>query len=90
MLNFSNDKNIDKSSALDVWYHFFIKQRTTNIPDWYWFKLSGKKDKSILKRDEEEFFLEFYDLKREDLKFLIDYHPDEIMEEVKKFRKFNK
>jgi len=87
---FFNDKGIDKSSALDVWYHFFIKQRTTNIPDWYWFKLSSKKEKNILKKEEEEFFLEYYELKKEDLKFLIDFYPDELAEEVQKFRKFNK
>lgn len=87
---FFNNKTMDKSSALDVWYHFFIKQRTMDIPSWYWFKLSNKKEKSILKKDEEEFFLEFYDLRREDLGFLIDFYPDELKEEVKKFRKFNK
>jgi len=88
--HFFNSKNIDKSSALDVWYHFFIKQRTTDIPNWYWFKLSNKKEKSILKKDEEEFFLEFYDLKREDLNFLIEHYSEELTNEVQKFRKFNK
>ncbi len=87
---FFNDKGMNKSSALDVWYHFFIKQRTTGIPSWYWFKLSGKKEKSILKKEEEEFFLEYYDLRHEDLNFLINFYPDELKEEVKKFKKFNK
>ena len=87
---FFNYKNMDKSSALDVWYHFFIKQRTMDIPSWYWFKLSGKKEKSILKKEEVEFFLEFYDLKRDDLNFLIEHHSEELTDEVKKFRKFNK
>ena len=87
---FFNTKGIDKSSAMDVWYNYFIKTNTTKIPDWYWFKLSGKKEKSLLKKDEEEFFLEYYDLKRNDLKFLMDFYPDELKVEIKKFRKFNK
>jgi len=87
---FFNNKNMDKSSALDVWYHFFIKQRTTDIPKWYWFKLSGKKEKSLLNKEEVDFFLEFYQIKRDDLDFLIKYFPEELAEEVKKFKKFNK
>jgi len=87
---FFNNKGMDKSSALDIWYYFFIKQRTTDIPYWYWFKLSNKKEKSILKKEEEDFFLEYYELKQNDLEFLIKYYPDELTEEVKKFKKFNK
>jgi len=87
---FFNNKNMDKSSALDVWYHFFIKQRTMDIPQWYWFKLSGKKEKSLLKKEEIEFFLEFYQIKRDDLDFLTRYYPEELAIEVKKFKKFNK
>lgn len=87
---FFNNKNMDKSSALDIWYHFFIKQRTTNIPNWYWFKLSGKREKNILKKEEEEFLLDFYQFRKNDLKFLIKYFPEEIKNDIKKFKKFNK
>ena len=37
-----------------------------------------------------EFFLEFYQIKRDDLDFLIRYFPEELDIEVKKFKKFNK
>ncbi len=31
-----NNKNIDKSLALDKWFYFFENQN--KIPDWYWGK----------------------------------------------------
>jgi hypothetical protein len=87
---FLNEKSIDKASALDIWYNFFTKHNITSIPDWYWFKLSGIGEKRILKKEEEEFFLEFYELKKHDLVFLMRYFPTELEEEVEKFRRFNK
>lgn len=88
--HFFNSKNIDKSSALDVWYNFFIKQRTTDIPGWYWFKLSGKKEKSTVKKEEIDFLINYYEIKPGDIDFLIKYFPDELEEDVKKIKKFNK
>jgi hypothetical protein len=60
---FFNNKSIDKSTALDVWYQFFIKKRTTDIPSWYWFKQSVKKEKSLITKDDTEFLMKFYDIK---------------------------
>jgi hypothetical protein len=88
--HFFNNKNIDKSSALDIWYNFFIKQKTTDIPGWYWFKLSGKKEKSVIKKEDIEFLVDYYDIKKEDIEFLVKYFPDELSNEVKKFNKFGK
>lgn len=87
---FFNNKIINKSSALDIWYYFFIKQRISGIPDWYWFKMSNKKEAGLLKKEELEFFIEFYEFRKDDLDFLTKYYPDDLKEEVKKFRKFNK
>lgn len=87
---FFNNKIMDKSGALDIWYNFFIKKKINNIPQWYWFKITTKKEKSIIKKEEEEFFLEYFDLKKRDLDFIIKFYPDELKSEIKKFKKFNK
>ena len=88
--HFLNKKTIDKSNALDIWYYFFIKQRTSGTPDWYWFKQTTKKEKSILKPEEKEFFLNFYDITERELSFVEREFPDELKEEIKTFKKFNK
>ena len=88
---FFNVKGIDKPSALDIWYQYFIKERTTNIPDWYWFKQSSiKKDKTSLNKDEIEYLTSLYDLTTNDLFYIEKNYPDELKTEVKKFKKFNK
>lgn len=87
---FFNKKGMDKASSLDVWYDYFISKDVNGIPGWYWFKLSAKKEKRILKKEEEEFLTEFYQIRKEDLDFLIKYYPDEVKAEVKKYKKFNK
>ena len=85
---FFNNKSIDKSSALDVWYQFFIKKRTTDIPSWYWFKQANKKEKSLITKDDVQFLMKFYDIKERDINFLLEYYPEEVLEEVKKYHKF--
>lgn len=87
---FLNSKSIDKSVALDIWYLFFFKKRTIGIPDWYWFKQKTSKIKSILKSEEVDFFLDFYDITELELDFIEKNYPDELKEEVKIFKKFNK
>jgi len=87
---FFNNKNMNKSSALDIWYYFFIKQRTMDVPQWYWFKMNRKKEAGPLKKEEVEFLMDFYEIKNEDVEFLIKYYPEEVNEEVKKFKKFGK
>ena len=86
-----NIKNIDESSALDVWYYFFIKKRVINTPDWYWFKLSTKREKTTkYKNDEIEFIKNYYDIDDHGIDYLIKNHQNELEEEIKKYRKFNK
>lgn len=87
---FFNKKGIDESSALDIWYYFFVKKRIINIPQWYWFKLSGKTKKKTTKKEEYEFLTEFYNLRNEDVEFLEEYYPDELKDELKKLKKYNK
>ena len=85
---FFNNKSIDKSNALDVWYQFFIKKRTTDIPSWYWFKQTTKREKSIISKDDVQFLMNFYDIEERDVDFLIKYYPEDVLEEVKKYHKF--
>ena len=74
---FLNSKSMDKSEALDIWYYFFIKERTNGTPDWYWFKKdTTTKTKSILKQEEVEYFLDFYDITPDDLSFLEKNYTD--------------
>lgn len=88
---FFNQKGFDRASALDIWYNFFIKERTLNIPDWYWFKInSTKKDKSILNKEEVEYFMNIYDITENDLYYIEKNYIDDLKNEIKKFKKFNK
>lgn len=87
---FLNNKTMNKASALDIWYYFFIKQRTINVPQWWWFKQESHKEKSILKKEEKEYISKIYDLSDNDIHFLEVNFPEELLEEVKKYKKFNK
>lgn len=88
---FFNTKGIDKASAIDIWYSFFIKERTINIPDWYWFKqVSNKKIKSSLKTEEMEYIKNIFNLTDNDVLYIEKNHPEELKEEIVKFKKFNK
>ena len=83
-----NNKMIDEASALDIWYQFFIKKRTTGIPSWYWVPKKDKKKKSIATKKDIEFLMNFYDIKERDVNFLIEHYPKEVIEEIKKYHKF--
>jgi len=88
---FFNTKNSDKATALDIWFSFFHKNRTNNIPKWYWFKKNKTESiSSIIKKDEIKYIMEFYDIEESDVMYLIRNHTDDIKLFVKKLRKFNK
>lgn len=89
---FFNKKHIDKSSAMDMWYYFFIKKRVQGIPQWYWSKKQEpiKKINIPYKKNEIEFLIKFHDITIDDIEYLVKYYPEQIDEEVKKYRKFNK
>jgi len=82
-----NNKNIDKSSALDLWYYYMLDKP---YPNWFWSK-SPKFDKSEL--DDKDFKLLFEKMglnKEDDLIYLIQNYPDIIMEELKFYKTKNK
>jgi hypothetical protein len=86
-----NQKNTDKASAMDVWFNFFIKKRTTGIPEWYWTKKKeDNKEKRLLTEEEIKFIMEIYQIKRKDVEFLENHFKEDLIEEIKKIRKLNK
>lgn len=90
---FFNKKNIDKPSALDIWYSFCHKKRFNNIPQWYWGKKAASKSKpisTIIKKEEIKYFIDFYDIEEDDIHYLIENHLTDFKLEIKKYRKFNK
>lgn len=88
---FFNKKSIDKSNALDIWYHFFVKQGAKGIPNWYWGnKNKSKKEKSILKKEEYIKICNIFDVTNKEIDFLIQNYPKYILELSKKIRIFDK
>jgi len=78
-----NNKNIDKSSSLDLWYYFMIDKP---YPNWFWSK-SGKSNKSSLdKKDFELLMIKLQLNKEEDLIYLLDKYPNFIEEELKFYK----
>lgn len=88
-----NKEGIDKSTAMDIWYYFFIKKRVINTPKWYWFKLSGinkLKTNIKYKNEEIEFVKNFYDIDDYSVEYLMNNYSNEFDIEIKKYRKFIK
>ena len=73
-----NDKNINKSVAMDLWFHYM---KDKPYPQWFW-----PKTKKTTKSNEEENFLEeirkVNNLTEEEFKFIMDNFPDEVNEEI--------
>lgn len=82
---FFNDKNIDKSSALDRWFFFFENQHS--IPQWYWGKKGNKGKKEKIHGYE---LIERENLKENDIIFLNRNFKDELNQELKKIKKYGK
>lgn len=85
---FFNNKNINKPSALDIWFNIF--HNTTNIPKWYWLTKTKKNEKKKFKNSDLKDLEERYNLTDNDIEFLIIYYEDELKEKIKKIKKFKK
>lgn len=87
---FFNNKNIDKSSSLDIWFALF--SNTTNIPSWYWQTKNNKtmKIKPKFKKEELDDIIKRYDLNDNDIDFLVLYYEKEIIETISRLKKFHK
>jgi len=78
-----NNKNVDKSTSLDLWYYFMLDKP---YPNWFWSK-SPKFEKTDL--PDSDFKLLFLKLglnKEQDLIYLLDNYPDLIQEELKFYK----
>lgn len=86
---FFNNKNIDKSSSLDVWYQIFYKT-TNGTPKWWWqTKQNNSKPKSEFNNKDLKLIKDYYELKNKDIEFLIQFYSDKLREEIKRIKKFN-
>lgn len=88
---FFNNKNIDRASAIDVWYHVFYKT-TNGTPDWWWrTKQPPKiKTKSEFTNVDIKLIKEYYDITDSDINFLIKYFSEKLKLDIKRLKKFKK
>jgi hypothetical protein len=82
-----NDKMIDKISGMEL-IRFTLKDGT--YPKWFWSK-SEKKEKNEDYTDKElELLMSKFNIKFEELLFLINFYPDNVKEELKYIKETNK
>lgn len=81
-----NNKNIDKVMAMDIWYEFM---KTQPYPSWFWSK-SEKSEKEKVTNKEFLILKKRFNLKDDDIKYLIDKYFDIIKEELDFIKKLEK
>jgi len=88
---FFNNKNVDKASAVDIWYQVFYKT-TNGIPQWWWKtkQAPSVKIKSEFSNVDIKLIKDNYDIKDNDIKFLIKYYNEKLKEDIKRLKKFKK
>lgn len=84
---FFNNKNIDRASAMDMWYLFFRNQKGT--PWWYWAKSDApKKEKRKISGPDSKLLMEKYDIDENEYDFLYKHYLDDLQYELKKIKRF--
>lgn len=81
-----NNKNIDKESAMDLWYQYFISKP---YPNWFWSKSPTPSVKKPFKESEIEEIKEYFELSQRNLEYLLEHHLDILKEEYKHIKKIN-
>jgi len=86
---FFNNKNIDKPSAIDVWFQVFYKI-TNGTPQWWWkTKQSPKeKQKSDFSTADLKIIKDYYNIKDRDINFLTKFYSEKLKEDIKRLKKF--
>jgi len=86
---FFNNKNINKSSSLDIWYQIFYKT-TNGTPDWWWKtkQPSKNKIKSEFNNNDLNLIIDYYEIKKSDIEFLIKYYSQDLKDDIKRLKKF--
>ena len=84
---FFNNKNINKASAIDVWYQIFYTTKGT--PDWWWKtkQTTTVKIKSNINANDLKIIKDHYDLNENDINFLTKYFNEKLKEEIKRNKK---
>jgi hypothetical protein len=83
-----NNKSVDKCSVVDLWY---LEYEGKGEPDWYWQKSNIQKEKSKpkkYKKEEKDNLMKIYKISEEDFVYLEKYNEKELLDEIKKLRKF--
>jgi hypothetical protein len=78
-----NNKNVDKSTSLDLWYYFMLDKP---YPNWFWSKSPKFEKTDIPDSDFKLLFLKLGLNKEEDLVYLLENYPDIIQEELKFYK----
>lgn len=88
---FFNFKNVDKPSALDIWFQVFYKT-TNGTPQWWWQtkQVSKVKVKSDFNNNDLDIIKEYYEISNRDIDFLIKYYDEKLREDIKRLKKFKK
>jgi len=77
-----NDKFVDKASVIDQWFIHF--KDTNGIPGWYWKTKSKKGTVKVKKQKSYEKISNRYNLKEEEMSFLIKHFKKDLDKELKK------
>ena len=78
-----NNKNVDKSTSLDLWYYFMLDKP---YPNWFWSKSPKFEKTDISDSDFKLLFIKLGLNKEQDLIYLLDNYPDLIQEELKFYK----
>lgn len=81
-----NHKFVDKASAIDLWYAFFIGSK--KIPDWYWDPKNRVKKTKSSKKGNYDIIQQREELSDDEMKFLEKYYEEDLKKEIKKLSKF--
>jgi hypothetical protein len=79
-----NDKLINKSIGLDLWYHFMSDKP---YPNWFWSKSKKSESEDISEVDFELLMKKLNLNKREDLEYLVNNFSGIIEDELKFYKK---
>lgn len=84
---FFNKKEIDKASAMDIWFNFLSKEH--RVPYWFW---RGKTKKITPKTKEWKIVYDFYegDLSIDDILLFEEIDIKELKDEIKRLKKIIK
>jgi len=84
---FFNNKNIDRASAMDLWFQIFYKT-TNGTPKWWWKANADKKPKREFSTADLKLIKEYYELTNNDVDFLVNYYKDKLKTDIKRLKKF--